>query len=569
MGYIIFDKNGFYDFDIEKMYTDVIKSIDSIRSIVNIEEISKTFDEINKLSESAQEIKILSAFEAENIVQESRCHAYYRMLGLPVVSDIIDSSGNNMYSPGFDGIKCKEQRTDLSNKIKICLAQSKNIQFKEISNKREGFIHDNLEVFSKSNSISSGLLALTSGGTQRLRKFASPFIIGNSLRTIGQSSDSFIETEGLAINDSKYATNLNASVGNKLIPLTEFQGSSGESAGDLKDWQTIGMNRSHIITPFIVDGRIDFSVLPQANLIAVPFVITESDMKVSATKKVNRPIIEEIIRNRFFSLDASNILVAEALDNLIKELPEITHDIINSIAISFGQNLTNSFIDSINIIRTMIIKLVEAENNIKVAQHKYYWIPMPSKSGPENIIGSQKFEANISEKSANLVNNLFTKHDMDIFSAQLKIKSKKIVQNISDKSFPIPGNFGPTASDFDNEEVNLQSLLNNRNKAFKEAENSLRIIEIIMGEFSGLGLCDIIAIQGALNIMDKDKLLGLIDESAFLRFAAERAIEKAEFKTERNKNINECLTHLNKLVKYYYDLMDKVYEDYKRHHNVL
>ena len=107
-------------------------------------------------------------------------------------------------------------------------------------------------------------------------------------------------------------------------------------------------------------------------------------------------------------------------------------------------------------------------------------------------------------------------------------------------------------SDGNNDAKNLEELTQRRNKFMTKAGKALRKIEIIMGEFSGLGLCDIIAILGTLYVIPKENLLGFLDKDAFSRMQI--LLNRPE---ATQSTLPESMIALTNLVKDFYNLMDK------------
>jgi hypothetical protein len=97
----------------------------------------------------------------------------------------------------------------------------------------------------------------------------------------------------------------------------------------------------------------------------------------------------------------------------------------------------------------------------------------------------------------------------------------------------------------------------------KEAGEALQIIEMILGEFSGLGLCDMLAIEASLYLISKESLLGFLDEDAFLRMKSVLKINNIQ----RNEDLTVCLQELTNTVTQFYNLMDKLYIDTKQYDN--
>src|SRR6185369_2430986 len=106
-----------------------------------------------------------------------------------------------------------------------------------------------------------------------------------------------------------------------------------------------------------------------------------------------------------------------------------------------------------------------------------------------------------------------------------------------------------------------------RNNSLEQASEALQVIEMIMGEFSGLGLCDIVAIMGALYTMPLNdntadgNLLGFLDEDAIVR--AETALKQpAGSLKSAQSDIVPAMTSLCNTVNAFYQIMDKIFQDY-------
>lgn len=542
---VIYQDDQNFDIDIDQLYQDWIVKIDSIRSSSSIQNNSKILSSLGKNSV----ITVNNKTKMENTVQESRCHAFYRFIGLPVLGE----GGAQFYNPGFDIIKDPSRDLTLAKKQSIA-TKPVNADFNTLSDARENQALDALKVFSNPLNIESGALALSSGGTQKLRSFISPL-------------DKDPTPLGAKKEDQTYDVNAIARVGTRDVPLTEFKDRNGVSPKS-----GLLTKRSHIIKPFIVDPRIDFTVNPQSRLMAVPFVPNddESYLIVNGTEKVERPVLEKIIRDR---LAEPNIANAGTNANNIKEyidsVPSIKDaDLIKLVSTNdiYKQTDSAKFINNINTIRAMMIKLVDAENLVRKAQGFYYWVPAPSTAGPEG--GSTVQDIFISLATST---TLQTALDREIVISAIKsITSNKNSEAAQQLKFPVPTtdfSSSTTQGLGDNNAEDNETLSATRTRILKVASTALQTIEVIMGEFSGLGLCDIVALICALNIMDKSKLLGLLDLDAYNRMLKTFGNASAAG-FPRNGSVVECLTELTERVKDYYNLMDQVYKDIKLRHPV-
>ena len=104
----------------------------------------------------------------------------------------------------------------------------------------------------------------------------------------------------------------------------------------------------------------------------------------------------------------------------------------------------------------------------------------------------------------------------------------------------------------------METLANKRNKKLSDAGSALQTIEMIMGEFSGLGLCDIIAVIGTLYTMDIEDLLGFLDQDAYAR--AQTLLGSSL--PAQNSSITGSMTGLLQGVSGFYQVMDAMYADF-------
>ena len=137
---------------------------------------------------------------------------------------------------------------------------------------------------------------------------------------------------------------------------------------------------------------------------------------------------------------------------------------------------------------------------------------------------------------------------------------EKIQDFIGSIISPFAKSFGDKIND------NYESLISRKKTFDEKASNALRKIEIIMGECSGLGLCDILAIIAALYTMPKDKLIGFLDDDAFDRAKQIFKAEEIIF-LDSKPTIDESLESFTNVVKDYYILMDKMLSDFEIYNN--
>lgn len=532
-----------FDIDIDSIYSDFIKEIDTNRSIVNTStQSSQSFLKVLKKETISSLSKLV---KVEDTPQESRCHAFFRLIGFPVVSKDF-----RFYNPGFDIIKDSTRKVTLD--IKIDIANNPIDGFANLSFRRENYINNILQTFSQNKSITATVLALSS--STQVRNFSSSV----------KNSDPF-DTKP---ENQSYTASFNGQIGNfNSIQLDQYM----DEFGNLPNKQQLNQTRFHFIKPFIVDPRIDFTVSPSSRKVAVPFALNKNNLLISENTFVKRPLIEKVIRDRF-SVDNRNENLGTAdlaIKSYILKIPAVQdNELIKQMTSDvYQQGDQQKFIKYVNIITTMCEKLVDAQLIIQRVQSLYYWLPITSSIGPEG--GSDIKSLIISDK---LPNNYITNFDKSLIDKTLKqLSSQFNSQTNSNNGIPDAGGFAFDAftNTFDNETSNsLGDIINNtvntatrnRKQYMTEANKALKTIEIIMGEFSGLGLCDIVAVMGALYIMPRESLLGFLDPDSFSRMTnSVNYIPDNVVQSDITTTMNSFLEN----VKGYYNLMDNIYQKIK------
>jgi hypothetical protein len=538
-----------FNIDIEKIFTDFIQEIDATRSTANITNpVNQAI--INSLGGSTIS-RLEQSLKVERTPQESRLHAFYRLIGFPVVSN----DQTRFYNPGFDKIFVPNRTIKLEDKISIANKPIKG--FQEISSNRETYSNVVAKIFATNKTISASVVALSSG------VFTRPFVFLDK-----EDDDPFV----FSLVNQTYQVEDRGLIGfNKNVALSDYVDEFGSKCD-------LALQRSHILKPFMVDPRIDFTVSPADRRVAIPFVLNKSDLMIRENSFVKRPLIEKVIRDRLTVQDQKNTLGSadQSFVDYIQSVPAVRDEnLIKQMASGNVYKLGDQiqFIKYFNIIRTMCSKLVEAQKKIQQVQSRYYWLPIPSITGPE---GGNEIKPVIISK--NLPDDFITRADRSIIVATLKQAANQFnSQTASVSGTPDSGgfafeSFATTTFDQDASEAygnNIEKQLNSLNKLREHemaaANGALRTIEIIMGEFSGLGLCDIVAIMGALYVMDEKKLLGFLDADAHIRMRNAPELDAA--KTSAS-NIIDAHKEFWSRVRDFYHIMDKIYKDL-RHSNGL
>jgi hypothetical protein len=546
-----------YSIDIDKIYSDFIGSIDAVRSYTNCsmvtDQIAKTIfgSGDTTLSQLKQQVQIVSTY------QESRCHAFFRIIGFPVVS-----SSFSIYNPGYDTVYPGTNGTARTigaavSSAKLSIAGSQIAGERDLSIQREALPLTYSSIFATQGSITASTLALSGVNT---RLFASPLT-----KTLASGKAPF----DVSISNQQYTRNfLMGSAyqyGQLLESYVDTLGNSPLIGTGLGQISTSGL---HIISPFIVDPVIDFSVNDSSRLVAVPFVPTKANLKVKDDIFVSRPIIEQVIRDRITIFDQSNSSLGtndKATIDYVKGLQNITDQSILDLISGSSQYSTGQqqeFTKFVNIIRAMMVSLRNAIIDIGTAQQNYYYVPVPALNGPEGgcttqgVFLSQNVPLYLLSPNDIAIINATIKNTLNIINTgTLNITGAPDVGGFAFDSFK--NTFGPeTSSAFgDASSDNMQSLTKKRNGILQKGNDGLRTIEIIMGEFSGLGLCDIIAIMGALYIMPEAKLLGFLDADALVRMNTILGTNLS------SNDIQDTMTSFSQNVLAFYNLMDSIFND--------
>lgn len=546
-----FKDDQIYEIDIDKIYHDYIQQIDNARSYVNVigQNTSRLLSSIGSSSGAPTSNTLVPA----KTVQESRCHTFFRLIGFPVVN----GNQSKFYNPGHDIIYGNRSIT-LQNKIDI--ATDPISGFEIFSNFREQYPLTQLNIFSNPTTVDAGALSLSGGANPAgKRLFASPF---------ANSTESF----NVHPDNQKYPAKYDSIVGggnpgdggSGTVPLTQYQ----DAAGNMPAAPTLPAIKYHLIAPFIVDPRIDFTCSPTTNRIGVPFVPNKSFLQVSTNVFTVPPLLETIIRNRV-SVTNQTQNSGDYTQQFTAFVKNVSNNPDQSILGQINSNdiqqlSTNAqFLQFINIVQAMCIKLVEAQKIINNAQGQYYWLPIPSITGPEggstiqgvflpNQIASQLVTVADGQILISLAQSLFSQTNQNPQAANTSGSPDPgglavVVQNSLSPS---------SSSSFVNNSMDTLDMLNSkRSGTLNQAGDALRIVEIIMGEFSGLGLCDIIAVLGALYTMPPANLLGFLDTDSLSRMNIQYN------HTFTSPGLQTAMGSFIATVNQFYQLMDAVYQN--------
>lgn len=472
------------DLSINSLIQKFIIPIERIRSMSapSIIEISRTKDEDGKIIQA----ELDNANVDNSSAQESRAHAFYRMIGLPVIDQNF-----NIYNPGFNPRRSDKARTQ-NNSIADNVSQIMRL----MARARETSTRERYAIF-KRGGIDASVYGLV---LPILRKFQvidtkKDFTSNDEQKITIQKRKSFIET--------------NFDSGDTTQTISKFFEAE-----------------QHVLRPFTVDSNIERTVMPANRLICEPFLKTINDTQIDVETFLPRPALELILRLRLrqsqeqadsfsetiFALNP----VLDTQDVALVDLRRIALALLNEENINDDELLKrltatdlelvviNNYIRLIKAVVDMLIEAVETISNIAL---EIDWTPLPGTLGPER--GSNVGAFVVPRRTSSMLERRIIQ--LDIKSANAKRQPTISLKNLGTYSTI---SFENVENLFDNElaEAKTQKL-----DYIRLGSEALRVIEVITGEISGLGLIDILAIYTALWSVDIDILLSLLDDNAFQR----------------------------------------------------
>jgi hypothetical protein len=586
-------QNNFIDnqdanIDIPTIYINVIQEIDKYRSHVSISNNAGNLQlllqalaaSIQPNTNADDPDKYITRIKPETTPQENRCHTFYRLIGLPVIAP-----DGSLYSPGYDSDNIfNKEIVNQHYQVILAINNQKPDLFK-IMDDREANANGFLKIFSLSNTannvadINASVLALSSVGGGKVRTFNA------SLENSDDPFDTVIKNQSYAITDQ------NSIGSHKLSDYTDASNNPPTQLLSSNNFlkEAILNRRAHILKPFIVDPRVDLTVNPPERIICAPFA---TNTLYTENIYLVRPFIEFVCRGRFNKDNITGVKTAyfQNIEDFIKSTDAVTdQSLLTIIAQGSTQTVEDTiFTTNFNIMRAMINELYEAIQKIQEAETKFHWIPIPDPSGLEAQSGGKSLIRtqdiilqSITDPTTGIttarIDPLSTTTDIDIITktsiiALSNVNSQNTTPDLGNFAFsniqPLPD--GKTTAGFGSRLQNvLDDLISNRKELTDNAAESLRIIEIIMGEFTGLGLCDIIAIYTALWTVDPTVLVNMLDDQAFNRLYADPTlrndvVESRHSAGNRTLSGQDALQMFENKVKEMYNLMNKLFDDRKQ-----
>jgi len=497
---VYYDNQDTFSLDFDQLTATFITAIDNIRS------------HYNGLAPNSQQLNTPQ-------YQESRCHAFFRMIGFPVVVD-----QNNFHSPGFDP-NLNVDSAGLASNAKIDASFSSNnaltvLSQAAASNSREQVPIDFSGIFSNGGINAQAVMF----GSVFIRSFGNQFTAANTNPLLGDKAE--VQT-----------------IQDRITQVNNFYGPGGfQSQTATVSGYPILASR-HFLKPFIVDPRIDGYIRPGKNRMCAPFLVDKSQTKIflasnGVADSLPRPYLERVISVRYNNQNVASpttpggSVVQGIINQISSDNTTTEQNLVNTANNALGQLYSDQIIvydNYFKIMRILIDTLVNEIKNVQSVMGQINFNPIPSpKTGVEGgLNGGQLGSVPLPGDPLSVNNNHGKGWERDIIKQmQNQILNTVILDaglqgipdpgdfvfsNINDSVFSINNNIQQSSVD------NLAQLTDLRTQAGNSAITSLQNIELIMGEFSGIGLIDMVAIQAALWIMPGNSLLGLIDKRAFGR----------------------------------------------------
>lgn len=525
------------ELNIFKLYDKFISPIEGMRSFTAAPAIDPAI--IADGNSTASNVANVSETDPTQ-PQESRAHAFYRMIGFPVVNE-----SQSFYNPGFDPIAEVDERKafdEINKTIPDTIRQAHAV--------READVRARLSIFSR-RSVDASVYAIAMGVPQGVK----PFLQMNDTEGFSALTD---------FDEQKFA------VPNRKLYI--------ESRYERRDGNPIVnffQEGSHILRPFNVDPAISSTVsgLPnETRNVAVPFLPLKRDTAIDRDIFTKRPALEFILRLRLTSEPDSSLIglilgsTEEALngDFTNSEVSEIVSALIDRDGADISNSdITNrlknaSEIELINLnklvktIKGVVGLLAESIDEISKVSKKINWKPLPFVTGPER--GSDV---------TSLVRTLQqTELEKRILNLSIRSEEGKRQGSASDT-----GNFSSSdfqLSGYENVEktwdLELLEEREQRNNQQRIGSDALSSIEIITGEISGLGLIDILAIYTALWAIDIDVLISMLDDRSFNRMRNFNAELRAAADGANKIGINSAIQAFERQVINILSYADRIFQ---------
>jgi hypothetical protein len=485
--------------DVDNLYETIIRNkIDVLRSSGNAPGLMNSSNQtirMNQVTNYQPQSQYVSSVESilgmartEQVYNsarfvESRAHAFLRILGFPIAA-----RDGTFFSSGFD-----PKRNDI--KIKKIIEQvNQDNDLKKSIISRENEPHDRRKLFALKTNVSTAYaLAM---------KHVRPFLVIDKSKEDPFATDEQKSTISDRQKEIEGYNDLLESVGGTKVTTTDLI-----------------VNATHKLKPFVVSSMYDYS-MPSEKRIAAPF-LNNKDLVIDPTKhqrggKMMRPVIELIIRERLgvvgssvdtkFQSSVQQILGGNTSASL-ESVKTVVQALMGDEDIhGFNQTLSTLQVKNLNLyvrtIKGLVNKLRTHIDYINAVQNKIIWQPLPNAEGPE--WGGVSRTSGPGVKLSPVAEKIGWLKLLELYRGDQQVTTEDYAMAF----------YEDIKVDFSAQRQALEQQLD---KVSTGAINSLKAVEIITGEVSGLGLIDILAFHTALWSIDIEALLGFLDNDAFER----------------------------------------------------
>ena len=434
------------------------------KELVNIPELSKELllTKINNIRSNLQFLDYqLAPTKTPAPIKESFCHAFYRMLGLPV----IDASAIKFYNPGYIGSDDNEDNSEERNNID----DNQDPVLTIYENLREVTCYHNKLAFDRQDPNYQYKLDLLQ---QRMT---------------------------LDILDDNNNTFFDQGIDQQLQKLSK---------------RKVYSPARKILRPFKCAPFISNNIFPITNCICAPF-ISESNSTVNSTK-LQKSYLEFVLRTRMAkdTTQSSKNNLYTALQKEIKDftLPSDIQKAISSFS-DIENYITSKLFESLYYIckktgeeTKNLVKLVDQIN----ARKDYI------KGTNTSSFSLDTIELSIANKQAQIVALNLTLTAIPNYTIKDANGQNISFQNHMDCPLisPLIKLVQPSIEDLQKE---IDQLNEEKQKKLKFFNNLDISTFYTIGEVNGLGLIDIISIMIAFWIIPKNVILSMLDKSSFIR----------------------------------------------------
>lgn len=312
--------------------------------------------------------------------------------------------------------------------------------------------------------------------------------------------------------------------------------------------------------PLITSYR---KVLPLRNEIARPFTLSVKERRIDRDTILRKPFIEQVIRTRFVIYGSAQTdkekLVEEdirvSIENLLGE--KTFAEVFGSGAIFSKINLLESFIIEkfLNAIKNLARKWVKAnENRIKVLRETRPIISIKTGSARASTFGkrielSTDFDDTKEGEKIKKINTSIAT-DESLISLLPTDENEQTDPKQSDTRNITPSALQNSFTELLNYDLNKNkeirtSLMVRSQKNIKLLEKMRLEFDLMTGEFTGLSLPDIVIVITALFMIERNKLLNLLDKYIIDYMKTDKVL--STIVSDLSPNANDALESIKQL----------------------